>query len=267
MEATEPVRQLAMDTHRVDKAGDADDPSVRRDQQDGRGKDRHVDLSATLERSEVYLLDDPQHRVAGEAAFIFGKPEQGLVGAVRLLGDRKGREGYRGQQRIYGEDGDNHTVDRLGHRDRLVLGLFGHVGDRFDTGVGDHPERDGQQELRPRRRNPELDVRHEHVGREDQHEAEDDEEELRREVDQGEGDVDAGRLLRPENVDCGKHRDYDDRGDDVGRRAAQRLPEDRTQVMRHEVGRDRDRDDVVEHLAPRGEERDELVECPPGEAR
>ena len=43
-------------------------PGVRRDEQDRRGQQADVELADALERPEVEVLDDPEHRVAGEAA-------------------------------------------------------------------------------------------------------------------------------------------------------------------------------------------------------
>ncbi len=206
------------------------------------------------------MLDDPQHRVAGEAALVLADAEQRLVGAVRGLRDRQRAQRDRRQQRVDREDGDHDAVDRARDRRRLVSGLLGHVRDRLDAGVGDHRDGDRDDEVLPGRRDPEVDVVHEDLRREDEHEPEHHEQELRREVGDGEQDVEPRRLLDAEDVDHRQQRDDDDPADHVARPVAQRLPEQRAEVVRHEEGRDRDRDDVVEHLAPSGEEGPELVE-------
>jgi hypothetical protein len=94
---------------------------------------------------------------------------------------------------------------------------------------------------------------------EDQHEPDHDEEELGREVDDGQEDVEVRRLLDPDDVQKDEEDDHDHTADDVPRIVPQRLPEDR-EVVRHEERRDGDRDYVVEHLRPRGREGHELVE-------
>ena len=93
-----------------------------------------------------------------------------------------------------------------------------------------------------------------------------DEQELRGEVDRGERDIDARRLLDPDDVEADEQGDDDRADDDVPRVLPQRPPEDR-QVVRDEERRDGDRDDVVEHLRPRRPERRELVEGVAREAR
>jgi hypothetical protein len=111
-----------------------------------------------------------------------------------------------------------------------------------------------------------MDVRAQDVWMEDQEEAEQHEQELRGEVDDGEDDVEVRRLLDPDDVDADEQPRQDDPDDDVPRVRPQRLPEDR-QVVRDEDHRDRDGDHVVQHLGPRRPERDQLVEGVPREAR
>ena len=94
---------------------------------------------------------------------------------------------------------------------------------------------------------------------EDERATDDDEQELGREVENGQDDVQFHGLADPEYVQPHEQEDDCNAGDDVPRRGLQRRPEDR-QVMGHEIGRDRDRDDVVEHLAPGREEARNLVE-------
>ena len=105
-----------------------------------------------------------------------------------------------------------------------------------------------------------------HLGAEDEREAEQHEEHLRPEVDHREPDRELRRLGDPDDVERHEQDDHDRAADDVPRVLAERLPEDR-EVVGHEERGGRDRDDVDEHLRPRRAERDELVEAVPREAR
>ena len=84
---------------------------------------------------------------------------------------------------------------------------------------------------------------------EDEHEAEQHEEHLGREVDHREPDRELRRLRHPDDVEGDEDDDHDRATDDVPRVRVERLPEDR-EVVRHEEGGDRDRDDVDEELGP-----------------
>ena len=161
------------------------------------------------------------------------------------------------------------ALDRRRDRLRLVLGLLGHVRDRLDAGVGDHADRDREQEVAPRRRDAEHDVVDERFGREHEEEPREHEQHLGQEVDDGERDVQPGRLLGAEDVDGAQQDDDADAEEDVAGALLEELDrlEQAAEVVRDEERRDRDGDDVVEHLRPRREERPELVERAPREAR
>jgi len=73
----------------------------------------------------------------------------------------------------------------------------------------------------------EMDVRRDDVRREDQHEPEPDEQQLRRKVEHVEQHVEVRRLLDPDDVDADEQPGEQDPDDHVPRRRAQRLPEDR----------------------------------------
>ena len=183
-----------------------------------------------------------------------------------VLGDRHRRERDDRDQQVEAEHrGDDEPG---GPRDRLrgVLGLLGHVGDRLDPGVGDHPDRDPEREVAPGRGDAEVDVVDQDLRAEHQDDADPDQHDLGGEVGDREDQVEFRRLLGAADVDQGEGADQHRAGDHVARRVPERLPED-VQVMGHEVGRDRDRDRVVQHLAPGGDEADELVEGVAGEAR
>ena len=111
-----------------------------------------------------------------------------------------------------------------------------------------------------------MDVLDEHVGAEDEREADDHEQELRREVDYRERDRELCGLLHAYDVECDEHGDHDHAAGDVPRVLAERLPEDR-EVVRDEERRDADRDDIHQHLRPAGGEAHELVEGMAREAR
>ncbi len=265
VQPAQPVGQLAVQPHRVHQARHADDPGVGRDEQDRRGQQADVDLARVLQRPQVQRLDHAEDRVPGEAALLLGDAELRHVLAVGLLGDRQGGQRDRGQGRVDREHGDHHAVDRARDRPLLVARLLGHVRDRLDPGVGDHPDRDRDQEVVPGRGNAERHVVDQRLGREHQDRADQHEQHLGHEVRDGERDVEPGGLLDPDDVDHAQHGDHADAEDDVAGRAAQVVPEEPADVVRHEERRDGDRDRVVEHLAPGGEERPELVEGVPRE--
>ena len=208
----------------------------------------------------MQMLDDPQHRVAGEAVMGLAGAEQRGVAAVGESVHRQRGERDQRQRRVDGEHGHDHRPDRAGDRPRLVAGLLGHVGDRLDPRVGDHPNRDRDQEVLPRRRDPEVDVVDQHVRREDEHDTDDHQQQLRCEVGDRQHDVQPGRLFHADHVDQRERRHDADAEEDVARSVLQRRPEQTAQVVRHEERRYCDRDRVVEHLRPCGEERPQLVE-------
>ena len=255
------LRQLAVLAHRVGEAGDADQAGVGRDQQDHRREDADVvaeDFGRHVGEAEV--LDDAEDRVVGE-----GGAELGREVAGGVLGDRHRREGDDRDQQVEAEDGGDGEADAARDRPRRVFGLLGHVGDRLDPGVGDHPDRDPEHEVTPGRGDAEVDVVDQDLRAEDQDEADPDQDHLGGEVGDGEDEVQFRRLLGAADVDQGEGDDQHRAADDVAGAAAQPGPEDR-QVVGHEEGRDRDRDRVVEHLPPGGDEADHLVEGVAGEA-
>ena len=69
-----------------------------------------------------------------------------------------------------------------------------------------------------------------HLRAEDEHEADDDQQRLRGEVDDRQEDVEARGLLDADDVDGDEQDDDDCAADDVPRVLAQRLPEDREVV-------------------------------------
>ena len=202
MQPPQPVGHLAVDAHRVHEPRDADQAGVRRDEEDRRGEQADVELARALQRAEVDRLDDAEDRIAGVAALVLRQAEQRLVLAGALVERHRQRRQRDGRQReVDREDGEPDAADRGRDRLGLVLGLLGEVRDRLDAGVGDHAERDREQEVRPRRRDAEMDVVDERRGTEHEHDADDHEQQLGHEVDDRERDVQAGGLLDAAHVD------------------------------------------------------------------
>ena len=210
---------LAVQPHRVDEPRDADDPGVGGDEEDRGRQQADVDLTGVLQRAEVQVLDDPEDRIAGEPALALVHAEQRLVVTVDL-DHRQRRQGDGGQCGVDREHGDDDPVDRLGDRLGLVLGLLGHVGDRLDPRVGDHPHRDRDQEVLPRRRGPQMDVVDERVAGEDEHAPDHDEQQLRGEVSDRQEDVERRGLGDADDVDGAERDHHPDAEDDVSRASA-----------------------------------------------
>jgi hypothetical protein len=253
--------------HRVDEPRDADDARVGRDDEDRRGEDADVDLCRALQGAQVELLDHTKDGIAREPAVSLVHAQQRLVAAVGVLRHRQRAQGDHRQEGVDREDRDDDPLDRLGDGLLLVSGLLGHVRDRLYARVGDHPDGDRQEEVLPGRRDPQVHVVDQRVRREDQEEPDEHQQQLRQEVRDGQQDVHAGGLLHADDVQDRQQDDDGDAEEDVPGRMAQRVPEEPSDVVRHEVRRDGDRDRVVEHLRPGREERPELVERVAREAR
>ena len=166
-----------------------------------------------------------------------------MTGGVLVHG--QGGEGDHRDPGVDPEHRDQHQVDRFGHLLARIAGLLGHVGDGLDPGVGEHRDRDGEDQLREARRGPEVHLVDQHRGMEHQHRAEPDQGNLGEEVEHRKADVQVGRLTQPADVDQGEDRDRRHPADHVARRVTERR-EERRQVVRDEEGADRDREDVVE---------------------
>ena len=215
----------------------------------------------------MQVLDDAQHRIAREASIRLACPEQRAVVPRSVAVHRQRRERHQRQRRVDGKHGDDHAPDRARHRARLVAGLLGHVGDRLDARVGDHPDGNRHQEAFPRRGDAEMDVVDEHLRREHERDADDHQEQLRGEVRHRQDDVQSRRLADAHDVDHRQKRHDTDPEENVAGPVPQRGGEQPAQIVRHEERRDGDRDRVVEHLRPGGEEGRELVEGAAGEGR
>ncbi len=190
------------------------------DQEDHRGEDPDVDRERIGEpRAEADVLDDAEHRVVGERG-----PELGRVVAVGLARHRHRRERDRRQQRVEADHGRDHHPGAAGDRARGVARLLGHVRDRLDPGVRDHPDRDAEREVAPARHGAEVDLADQQVGVEDEREADRDERDLGQQIGDREHDVEARRLLGPLHVQRRQQRDHADAEEDVGRARARADP-------------------------------------------
>ena len=102
------------------------------------------------------------------------------------------------------------------------------------------------------------------LGAEDEHDAEADDHDLGRDVEQRQAHVEARGAPQAANVDRRQQGDHHDPGDHVFRAGAQSADEG-AEIVGDEEGADRDRDHVVEHQRPAGHEGDDLVEGVAGE--
>ena len=127
--------------------------------------------------------------------------ERGRVVAGGVLDDRHRRERDDRDQQVEAEHGDHGEADAARDRPRRVAGLLGHVRDRLDPGVGDHPDRDAEREVAPGRGDAEVDVVDQDLRAEDEDDADPDQDDLGREVGDREDQVELRRLLRAADVE------------------------------------------------------------------
>ena len=253
--AGEERRQLAVLGQRPREPRYPDQARVRGDHQDRGRQDADVVTQRGLEpRAERQRRNDSQHRVV-----LVLRPEQrGVVAAVVHHGQGDERD-----DRDPGEDpehGDQHVVDRAGHVVVRVARLLGHVRHGLDSGVGDHRDREREDQLLVGGHRSEVDLVHKHRRVEDEDRAQEHQQDLGHQVGDREKDVQVRGLAKAADVQPGQHGDHYEAADDVPR-VVPKAREERTQVVRHEERADRDRDDVVERQRPAGEERRDLVEC------
>ncbi len=179
---------------------------------------------------------------------------------------RERRERHERDQHVHDDD----AADRAEQAPRQVAPgpahFLGVVRDRLEAGVREHRERQRERDLMPRRRRPERRAVRERAAGEQQREAEDDEEDLRDEIEQRNGDAEA---VEPRAAREPRERDEadDDAADDhVPRMTRDRVdPERDAEVVREEERGERDDDEVVEEEDPAGDEAGEVVERDPHE--
>ena len=166
---------------------------------------------------------------------------------------------------VHDQDHDDDVVDGAWYVSPRIGRLFGHVRDRLDARVRDGADGEAIQEIAPGRRYTPDDLVDQQTRREQQHQRDDHDEDLCREVEQREDDVEACGLFDADDIDDHEQDGGDDAADGVVRPLEEDRPED-GQVVRHEEGRDGDGRRVDEHLAPADAEAHELVEGAAGEA-
>ena len=153
------LRQLPVARHRIGDARRADHARVGRDEQDRGGQHPDVDLEHVQRRAvDAHVVDQAQHRVVGEAALLRAQPQGGGVDAVGPLRHRQRGQRDRREREVDREHRDRDEGDRARDVPRRVARLLGEVRDRLDAGVGDHRDRDRQEEVGPGRRDAERDV-------------------------------------------------------------------------------------------------------------
>jgi hypothetical protein len=172
---------------------------------------------------------------------------------------RQRRQRHHRHAGVHAQHRNQDVVDRARHVPARVARLFGHVRDGLDPGVREHRERQREDQVRVARRRAQMNLVDEQGRVQHKHDADTDDQDLRGEVEQGEDEIEVGRLADPPDVQPREQRDHDQTADHVAGWVRQRGPE-RAQVVRDEKGRDRDREDVVQAQRPAGEERHELVE-------
>ncbi len=146
--------------------------------------------------------------------------------------------------------------------------LGGKVGDGLEPRVGDHREREREGDRTPRRRRPEVDALGQRVGREEEHEAEHDEQQMRGEGQPGDQDRAAVETRPPNEARYRDPEDHEDADDGVPGLVGQPLPADRVpEVVRDEERGQRHHDQVVEDQRPAGEETGLVVEGAADERR
>ena len=213
---------------------------------------------------EAEVRDDPEHRVV-LVAVRRRLPEQRVrPGAV--ADHRQRRQRHHGHPGVHAEHRDQDVVDRQRHVPARVARLLGHVRDGLDPGVGEHGQRQREDQMRVARRRAQVDLVDEQRRVQHEYRADADDQDLGGQVEHSEHEVEVRGLADPADVQPGEQRDHDQAADHVSGRMGQRLPE-RAQVVGHEERRDRDRQDVVEAEGPAGEERDQFVERVAGKTR
>jgi hypothetical protein len=139
--------------------------------------------------------------------------------------------------------------------------LLGHVRDGLDARVGEHRQRQGEDQFFPGRHAAEVHLVDQQGRVQDEHAADSDEQDLRAQVEDRKDEVEPCRLAQAADVQRGQQHHDDQPTDDVAGIVVERVQaRERAQVVRHEERRDGDREDVVEAERPTGKERDDVVE-------
>ena len=139
--------------------------------------------------------------------------------------------------------------------------LLGEVGHRLQARVREHRERQGKRQLGPARGRADLDTPRQGVRREEQGKAEQDDQQLRHEVEHRHADSGRVETRSPEQAHDGDGADRGYTDDDVPRVSLQCVDLQRpTEVVRQEERGEHDDDEVVEEQHPAGAEAGKVVE-------
>ena len=184
------------------------------------------------------------------------------------VGHRIGREPDRADQDRH----DDHQPDRGEERPRKrparLRRLLREVGNRLESRVGEHRERQGKREVAPVLAAFECEAVHQRRGRQQEGEPEEHEHALHDEVEQRDderSDVESRSADDPDACDDDDDAAADER---VPRRLSQRrCAESAGDVVRDEEGGERHHDEEVEEEHPAGHEAGQIVERTSNEGR
>ncbi len=253
-EQAERTRQHPVLAHRVRETSEAGDRGRSRGEQDESPREPDEDPQEIRRRRRQVgsdRVDDPEQR-----------REQPLVAERGLtVLDRKRREADDRDRNVERDDDTDGGEEPAADVDTRPPSLFGEVRNRLEPRVGEHCERQRECDLVPARARAEIDPGCESVGRDEEGEAEDDEQPLRREVEHS--DTDPGRVQAraPEEPNERDRNDHPDADDHVPRPIGERVdPERPTEIVREKERGKRDDDDVVEEEHPARAEACEVVE-------
>ena len=181
VEPPEAGRELAVAAERVRQPSEAGHRRRRRREQDERTGESDIDDERVAD--EVWdvspqCLDDarewrPQPLLA----------ERRLAVLNRERGETDGRDCGRDH-----DDEPDRREEAPRQRPARLAGLLGEVGDRLEARVGEHRQRQGEGEVVPGRRHPEVGALRERIRGEEQCEAENHEQQLGRQVEPGDDD-------------------------------------------------------------------------------
>ena len=214
--------------------------------------------------------DDAEHvHEPGRQPGVEGDRDPHERGAPPLLAERRRAvldrvrgEADQGEQRRDDDDDAQAREQPAGQRLAGLPRLGRVVGDRLETRVGQHRERECERQLAPARRRADLEA----LAREHEHPAEHDQEYVRRQRDPRDDDRDAVHLRAPHEPARREPEDHEHADQCVPGPPREAAPADRgADVVRREQAGERDDDQVVEEQHPAGDEAERVVERAPDE--
>ena len=131
----------------------------------------------------------------------------------RAAGGRKRGERHEGDRHVDHDDEADPGEEAARQVPPRLAGLLGEIGDGLEARVGEHRERQREDDLVPARVRPDRDAVGQRFAGEEEREAEHDEHQLRREVEHRDEDpvaVERGAPHQPHRRDAHDHRDPDD---------------------------------------------------------